>query len=401
MKILWVTSNFLHPTTKGGQIRTLEMLRRLHRRHEIHFVAFEGPDESDGLRRSIEYCSQAYPVRHRVVAPRKSAAFAWELARGMLSRVPVAVSRYSSEATRELVARLLREGCFDRAVCDFVVPAANFPGGLGGCVLFQHNVETIIWRRRAEQASRAAERLYLRGQAARMFEFERRACREAGHVVAVSAVDAGLMRSMFGVSRISEIPTGVDSAFFAPPAGVRRETDLVFAGSMDWAPNIDGVLYFAAEILPLIRRRRPGCTLTVVGRQPPAEVRALAARDPLIRVTGTVADVRPYMWGAAAAVVPLRIGGGTRLKIYEFMAAGVPVVSTEVGAEGLDVTHGSDILLAGTPAAFADACVRLLEDEALHGRLAAAGRDLVGSRFAWERVAERFEEILEGAPRPC
>lgn len=164
---------------------------------------------------------------------------------------------------------------------------------------------------------------------------------------------------------------------------------------MDWLPNMDGIRYFVREILPLIRRRRPETTLAIVGRTPPPAIQALAAADRLITVTGTVPDVRPYLWGAQVSIVPLRIGGGTRLKIYESMAAHVPVVSTPIGAEGLSVEDPSNIRLACTPESFAAACLELLENPAERARLAAGGAELVASRFSWEQVTRAFEEVLK------
>ncbi len=395
MRILWIKSDFLHPTTRGGQIRTLEMLKRLHRRHEIHYVAFEDRAQPEGPARAAEYCARAYPVEASI-PPHGSPRFAAQLAAGLFSQAPVAVLRYRSRPMRRLVAQLLAQESFDSVVCDFLAPALNIPD-LEGCILFQHNVETLIWRRRLEQARDPLRRFYLRRQAQRMFELERRVCRAARAVVAVSAPDAQLMRTLFGVSRLWEVPTGVDVESFAPPPVSPPLADLVFVGSMDWLPNIDGVGYFVREILPRIRRRRPDCTVAIAGRRPPAEIADLARRDPRILVTGTVSDIRPYLWGAKVSVVPLRIGGGTRLKIYESMAARVPVVSTTVGAEGLEVKPGEDLLIADTAGHFADRCMELLDDASQRRRLADGAWELVASRFSWEQVARQFERILEEA----
>jgi polysaccharide biosynthesis protein PslH len=395
MKILWIKADFLHPTTKGGHIRTLEMLRRLHRRHEIHYVGFAGPDEAEGPRRSGEYSTRAYPIPHR--PPRKdSGAFVGQVLAGLFSSVPVAVSRYRSERMAMQIEELRAAERFDQVVCDFLTPAVNL-SDLSGCVLFQHNVETVIWRRRAEHAADSIRRWYFRMQAGRMFEYEREACRSARHVVAVSETDAGLMRTLFGAPRVSVIPTGVDVEYFRPPDSSAVMADLVFVGSMDWLPNVDGVLYFVREILPLIRRRRPQCSLAVVGRTPLKEIADLPGDDPGIVVTGTVADIRPYLWGSSVAIVPLRIGGGTRLKIYEAMAARAPVVSTSVGAEGLDVSSPENIRLAGSPEAFAEQCLTLLEDRGERARIAQSAWELVTERFSWDHVASSFERILETA----
>src|SRR5581483_1370881 len=164
------------------------------------------------------------------------------------------------------------------------------------------------------------------------------------HVLAVSDNDAALMREMFDIQHVTAVPTGVDLDYFERPKAQAEPTcDLVFTGSMNWMANIDGILWFAKEVLPLIRKRRPRCTVAVVGRNPVPAIVQLGKEDPLISVTGTVPDVRPYLWNSRVAIVPLRVGGGTRLKIYEAMAAGIPQVSTAVGAEGLTVHPGQDI----------------------------------------------------------
>ena len=207
------------------------------------------------------------------------------------------------------------------------------------------------------------------------------------------------MRSLFGVTRVSEIPTGVDIDFFSRPASAPAGADLVFIGSMDWLPNIDGVLYFVREILPIIRRRRPECTLAIVGRTPSAEIEQLAKRDRNIQVTGTVPDIRPYLWGSSVSIVPLRIGGGTRLKIYEAMAAGIPVVSTTIGAEGLKVDPPDNIRLADDPQSFARDCLDLLADPGERARIAGSARQMVCAEFSWEAVSRCFEAILLAGPR--
>jgi polysaccharide biosynthesis protein PslH len=397
MRILWAKADFLHPTTKGGQIRTLQTLRHLHRRHEVHYVGLEDTEQPEGVERSNEYCSYVYPVPHRA-ADKRSPAFLAQLLQGLYSELPVAVLRYRSANMRAVIERLTGKHRFDAIVCDFLAPAPNMPN-LSRCVLFQHNVETMIWRRHAEHAPDPLRGAYFRLQANRMFEYERRVCRAVRSVIAVSEEDARLMRQMFGLEKVPAVPTGVDVEFFTPPGEneTAHKADLVFLGSMDWLPNIDGVLWFTAEVLPLIRQRRPECRVAIVGRKPSPEIQALAEADPMLVVTGTVPDVRPYLWGSTVSVVPLRIGGGTRLKIYEAMAARVPVVSTTIGAEGLEIHPGRDIRIADDATAFAQACLELLEDAGRRQQQEEAAWQLVASRFSWGEVTRQFEEVLEEA----
>ncbi len=386
-------SDFLHPTTKGGHIRTLETLKRLHQRNEIHYVALDLPEQRGGVERSSEYCTKAYPIPHSVPPP-NTAGYYLQAFGGLFSSMPVSVKRYQSDGMRRQLETLHRSEKFDAIVCDFLFPAVNIQN-LSSCVLFQHNVEAMIWKRHAETQSSTLLRAYFGGQYDRMLRYEREVCRAVKSIIAVSDVDAATMREKYGVSRIAAVPTGVDIDYFAPEGRPIPATDLVFVGSMDWMPNIDGVQWFVNEILPLIRKKRPECSLAIVGRTPGAQIQQLAQNDNRIRVTGTVPDVRPYLWGSAVSIVPLRIGGGTRLKIYEAMAAKIPVVSTTIGAEGLDVRNGENIHIADSPVEFADHCLTLLDNEEARRRMADNAFEMISSRYSWEVVSREFEKLLQ------
>lgn len=398
MKILWVSPFFLHPTDRGGQIRTLGTMRELHRRHEIHLAALNRPDNTEGPARAGEYSSRHIAIAH--AAPgRGSAAMLPQLLGSIFSPVPLAVSRYASAELRRSIAALIAKENYDAIVCDFLTSAPNIPE-LSQAVLFQHNVETTIWQRHVERATSTPRRLFFAAQASRMEAYERRVCRDSKYVIAVSAIDARRMREMFAIDHVEAVSTGVDLDYFAPPqappTGVQPiPSDLLFSGSMDWLPNVDAMEFFLAEVLPLLRARRPATTVTIAGRSPdPRVLRAAEGLDG-VTVTGSIPDMRPYLWGAKVSIVPIRIGGGTRLKIYECMAAGLPVVSTTIGAEGLDYTAGKDLLLADTPEAFAAQCLQLLAEEDRRQAVAAAALHLVESRFSWAAVTTQFEDILD------
>jgi polysaccharide biosynthesis protein PslH len=391
-RILWVKSDFLHPTTRGGQIRSLEILRRLHQRHEIHYVAYDDGASPEGLARSREYCSYAYPVRQEI-ASKKSIVFAGQLIAGLFSRIPVSVSRYRSKAMRHQIGKLTAGQSFDAVVCDFPFVAPNLTD-LTPVTLFQHNVEAIIWKRHAENAPTFAHAFYFGLQARRMRAYERELCRSVQQVIAVSAADADYMRKQYGVAKICSVPTGVDLEHFAPPPSSPHKADLVFLGSMDWMANIDGIVWFVREILPRIWREKPDCSVAIVGRRPTAAVLRLASEDPRIHVTGTVDDVRPWLWGSHVSIVPLRVGGGTRLKIFEAQAARIPVVSTTIGAEGLDLEEGRHLLIADQPEAFARHCLSMLDEASERQGLSNAAWDFISARFSWETVSQAFERCL-------
>ena len=402
MKVLWVNSNFMHPTTKGGQIRTLEMLRYLHQWHEIHYVALTSPGQSEGPARAHEYSTKSYPFPHQ--APdKRSLAFVSQLVAGTFSPTPLSMSRFDPPGMKPFLADLIRKERFDAVVADHLAPMCYMPDR-ATTILFQHNVEFMIWRRHVQHSKDPLRRMYFQLQAKRMFEFERDACRQAAHVVACGEIDNKLMRDDFGITHVSDVPTGVNLEYFAKPAPgavppATPQVDFAFIGSMDWMPNQQGVLWFAEQILPLIRKRRPSATFAVVGRTPPPSITALS-KDPGIVVTGTVPDVRPWFWESAVSVVPLLVGGGTRLKIYEAMAAASPVVSTTVGAEGLVYKHPDNIRIADSPQDFADHCLELADHKDVRATVADAALELVRGNFSWEVAARRFDEVLQKAPRP-
>ncbi len=208
------------------------------------------------------------------------------------------------------------------------------------------------------------------------------------------------MREEYGVNAVFEVPTGVDTEFFTTSGKESIDPhNVVFTGSMDWLPNEDAIRYYTEQILPIVRRSIPNATLTVVGRNPYPSLLELSRQDPSIVVTGRVEDVRPYMERAAAYVVPLRIGGGTRLKIFEAMAMEKPIVSTTIGAEGLPVTDGRELRIADTPETFAASVVDLLTNREGAKQLGQEAARVVREKFGWNGVAKRFAEICEATLR--
>lgn len=404
MRILWLNTNLLLPLDKGGKLRTWHLMRHLSGRHEITCLSFAEPDQAqanlDGM---SEVCSELVTIPRRE-RHKEGWRFYTGVARHLLDRLPYAVAQYRSRAYRRAVRSQLAHGGFDRVVCDFLVPAVNLPRALPcPAVLFTHNVEAEIWRRHAETESGILRRRLYAQQWRRMLRFEGRTVARFDRVLAVSDVDRDTLQRLYGdrlKAPVSVIPTGVDTKYFAPrPATTEHSKRIVFTGSMDWLPNSDGVVFFCHEILPLIRQAEPDATFTIVGRSPTPAVRRLADDDG-IEVTGRVEDVRPYLRNAAVYVVPLRIGGGTRLKIFEAMAAGRAVVSTTIGAEGLPTENGRHLLLADTPREFADAVLTLLRDPATRSSIETQGRALVTEHYDWSAAAAHLEAAIADTRTP-
>jgi sugar transferase (PEP-CTERM/EpsH1 system associated) len=396
MRILWIKAGGIYPLDTGGKIRSFHIARELARRHELTLFTYYA-----------EHCGDRHPslagvFSELVLAPlrlpaKKSIAGVAQFCRSALSGRPYTMSKYDCPALRERVGQVLRLRPFDAIVCDFVCPA-DLLDWSQGCpkVLFTHNVEARIWERHCKVARNPLWKLasYLEYKA--LARAEEKYVRLAGHVVTVSEPDRAFFSRYTAPSRITAIPTGVDTDYFQPRPGAQTPGAIVFTGSMDWMPNEDGVLWFAAEVLPLIRRDVPEAEFWIVGRNPSALVRRLERPGSGIHVTGRVEDIRPYLERAAVYAVPIRSGSGTRLKIFEAMAAGKAIVSTSIGAEGLPVRHGADILSADSPDEFAARVVALLGDRNQRERLGTAARALVERSYGWNRVAGDFEAVLAG-----
>jgi glycosyltransferase involved in cell wall biosynthesis len=275
---------------------------------------------------------------------------------------------------------------------------AQFALGTGlPMVLDEHNAVWTIFQRMARQ-ERGLKRLLLEVEWRRLKRYEGRICRASAAVVAVSADDRAALLDAGAPESIAVIPIAGEIRELQP---VRRNPDahgILSMATMYWPPNIDGVLWFAREILPLIRQAEPDAPCYIVGARPPQSVVELGA-DSTIQVTGYVADPAAYLQSSAVMVVPLRAGGGMRVKILEALARGIPVVSTTIGAEGIDVTPGQHLLIADEPAAFAAAVVQLLRDRACGDQIAQQGRSHAAARYDWRTVCTAIEPVYAQARR--
>ncbi len=393
MRILWVKADKLLPVENGGNIRTYHILRYLSSRHELTFYSYYGGGADKAYEHELQ---QRLPGSVAVCTGKRELS---GISRGLdylahlNSQPPYAVSRFASFQVQDQLRSWFREQRFDVAVCDFLDAAVNFPGRLNiPCVLFQHNVESEIWRRHAATAGNPVKKMMYGMEFHKMQRYEQIAVRKFYHVVAVSESDRALMTQWVDGERITVVPTGVDVAEYRPDPGAPEPGSVVtFVGAMDWEPNVDGMEYFAGEIWPTIQAEVPEARLRIVGRNPDRRVKKWASES--IEVTGRVPSVVEHLRQSAVVIVPLRIGGGTRLKIYEAMATAKAVVSTTVGAEGLDVRHGQDIMLADDSRSFAQAVIMLLRDRELRRRYERAAAE-TAARCDWPAIGERFSEVL-------
>jgi glycosyltransferase involved in cell wall biosynthesis len=386
---LFVSPRFLFPADSGGRIRTTQVLRGLKGgAFVITLVCPAAPGDAAAHAESIANACDRFlswpEVRNgKLRSIRRLMRFA--------SPLPLPVADDRSDAGRRLVAAEVAKP-YDVVVFDFPHTAVLAPPLLPqASVLFTHNVESEIFRRHAEVAPNGPMRWIWRDQLRKMLAFEGRVLRQFDLVVAVSERDKQAFVSDFGVTAVKTIPTGVDVDYFgyAEPAA---EPLVVFTGAMDWTANIDGIAFLMDEVWPHVCSRVGDARMIVVGRNPPPALVARARRRSLAwTFTGFVEDVRPHVHGAAAYVIPLRVGGGTRMKVFEAMSMGCPVVSTGIGTEGLPVEPDRHYLRADDAQAFADAIVRLLQDRELGRALSRRARDYVAANFSFRIAARAFE----------
>lgn len=400
MRILWVKSGGFLPLDTGGKIRSFHLAHELSRRHEVSIFTFYPsvtPDPHQNLLNGF-YETECLPLD---LPERASLRNVLAYAANCTTRRPFQVVHYCRpEVARRLRERLSRNR-YDLVICDFVLTAGVLPWDLHiPTVIFSHNVEATLWRRHLALNKNVLWKLVALREHRSIDRFERHFTRLADHVLTVSDSDRREFLKFLDPDNVSTIPTGVDLNYFRPRTNVQHEPSVIFTGSMDWKPNEDAIRYFVASIFPLVQKQVPDVVLRIVGRKPGPGILAFKEKNCAIQVTGTVEDVRPYVHDSSVYIVPLRIGSGTRIKIFEAMAMGVPVVSTSIGAEGLPVQHNKNILLADSPSEFADQTLQLLLQPSLRQRISQEARTLVERSYSWTAAAEAFDRVLDKIVQP-
>jgi sugar transferase (PEP-CTERM/EpsH1 system associated) len=400
MRVLQFAPRVCWPLDTGAKLRNYHLARVLAERARVSLLAFD--DHPPLSEEAIAALEKIY--KEVLAIPADSAYTFAKVARGMLGQTPLPVLNYTTGSMKRALEGLLREQDFDLIQVESIhlmsyLTSIRKTRKRSFVVCDWHNIESELMRRYSEREPSRLRRAYAGRTARLMSEFERRAMREFDAHVVVSQRDGQRLRDLNPDARIFVIENGVDTAFYSD-LGTSDESlarRIVFVGSMDYHANIDGVVDFAREVWPRLHERQPELVFTIVGRDPAPEVRNLA-QLPGIAVTGSVADVRPFYREAIAAVVPLRVGGGSRLKILEAMAAGVPVVSTTLGAEGLEVQRDKNILIADTKEQLVESISSVVENEARRNDLSTAGRALVASRYDWSSLGaslfRAYEELL-------
>jgi len=392
LNILIIDEEFPYPQDTGKCIRSFNLARGICDTHRVSYLAY-----GDSASEAFKYMQNQGMTPHTVppVDRRKTGwRFYCRLLANLFSRYPYIVTSHYSRLFRNKVLELAKSGFYDIVICEWT-PYAIFIKDIPKLkkIIVAHNIESSIWARYEANASNPLTRLYISIQRKKIEAFERRCFSWANGATAVCKKDAEVIKGFRVSCPVEIIENGVDVSYFKPWHQPADGNMIVFTGAMDWRPNQDAATYFVNEILPLIRQRRPLVKLAFVGRQPPKHILKLA-KIPGVAVTGTVDDVRPYIAKAALCIVPLRIGGGSRLKILEAMAMEKPVVSTSIGAEGLQVRDGKNILIADSPEDFAKAVLICLDDVDLRKSLAIQGRRLVETNYRWEDQAKKLSNYI-------
>jgi glycosyltransferase involved in cell wall biosynthesis len=402
--ILFLTMVLPYPLDAGPKIRQYHMLRHLVKSHKVTLASFVRPDDGpDAIEHLKCLCHAVHPV--------PMVRSGWRNVRaginGMLTGLPILVARNQIREMATTLQMLAGKDCFDvihtdqlsmawwgRAAAQFAAPHQPYT------LLDEHNAIYLLYRRMADTEPNALRRAIMAREARAYAGYEAAMCRAFDAVLTVTEEDREHLLALFPLEeqerlarKFTAVPICVDPEQVSPV--VHRDGGapmILHLGTMFWPPNVNGVLWFAREVLPIVHQQVPSARFVVVGKNPPPEVLALA-EDPRIEVTGYVADPSPYLQAADAFVVPLHAGGGMRVKIVDAWLWGMPIVSTPIGAEGIQIRDEENILLAGDAPSFARATLRLLTNPDLNGRLRSHGRAWVKEHYAWQTAYRQVDQV--------
>jgi polysaccharide biosynthesis protein PslH len=397
MQILFVATNLPLPPNNGQAIRSLSIVQALAASgHDLSFVSFAGKDRIEELHPLSSYCG-AVDLLERELTNMSQGSDYLRRAACLLSFKPYSIERFRSGPMEAKIQSHLKKKRFDLLVCDGLYALVNVPKTDVPIALNCHNIEYVIYQRYSRVEENLFKRYYAMAEAYLVRIAERRSCHRAAVAMVCSNDDRETLRQLCPNLSIFVVPNAVDTDSYHPRRGDGSGDAgliLLFQGSMDWYPNRDAVRFFAQTILPLVRAECPNVRFIAAGRNPAADFVAELSGSCGIEFTGTVPDMRPYLSAATVVVVPLRLGSGTRIKILEACAAGRPVVSTGVGAEGLALEEGKEIILADDPAEFARSVVTLLRDPARREAIAGSARAAIIERYGHVTLKRSLETLI-------
>lgn len=400
MNILFISAFIPYPPHGGAHQRTYNLLKHTAKENDVYLIGFiKEKKDLENTRYLEKICKKVYAFY--LPDDWSKVSFVKSLFLNLFSPLPYTAQKYYSTQARQTISELVRQVKFDVLHCDMLDLAGYiYDYNPKATILVNHNVESTLMLRYAEIEKNPFKRWYLYLQYKKLLHYERKMCPMFKCSVAVSELDKQQLQLISPQARFSVVPNGVDIDYFQPQKIQIEKNTLIFVGRTDYLPNVDGVKFFHQEILPLIKKEVKDARLTIIGRTRlnhalnlfhGNDIGLQTAKD--ITHLGFVEDIRPYIGKAAVYVVPLRIGGGTRLKILDAMSMGKAIVSTSIGAEGIDVTHGKNILIADTPEDFSKQVIRVLNDSNLRESLGTEGRKLVEEKYSWDIIGKKMDEI--------
>ena len=392
MKILFLSPTVPFPLIDGGRIRVFNLLKQIAAKSDVTLLALETqPTDAEGVTKLQQLGIQVHLVPNAPTLPRVSFG---TLVNAFLKRQPITVARYALPAYRQKFRALIATENFDLVHYEMFHTAQFRTETELPSVLSQQNVDSAIWRRLCSETANPFYKFAYWTQQLAFQRYERVLSPKFDAVTCTSDIDAAVFQRHCAADTIEIIPNGVDVTHYQPDFTSEAPAHLIYIGSMDWYPNEDAVAFFADEVLPQIQEKVPDVQFSIVGGNPSALVEKLAEREGVV-VTGRVPEIKPYFAEATVFVVPLRIGSGTRLKILEALAMAKAIVSTSVGAEGLDLKDGEEIFIADEPRPFAEAVARLLTDPSLRRRIGENGRARVEQDYDWRSIGEKLHTLYE------
>jgi glycosyltransferase involved in cell wall biosynthesis len=403
--VLVVDEELPFPLNNGKRIRTFNLLKNLASLHEITFLCHRNRDLDElnqgverfqqlGIKVEFLQCKAPMPT---LLIPKSRLIL--QLGINIFSTQPYVVQRNISGELRRRVNEIATQRGADLVHFEWTPYAAAMTKAVGKpWVAHAHNVESLIWKRYVQHERNPFKRAFVQNQWKKMMRFERKVFKSSARMIFVSETDSDIAQSEFDCQRRAVVDNGVDIHGYPYTAQAFRDQNrILFLGSLDWRPNVDGLLFFLDEAWPLIKSKRPLIQFDIVGRAPVSQLAKRIDHESNVNLYSDVLSVQPFLRRAGCMVVPLRIGGGSRLKILEAASSGLPVISTSVGAEGLAIEAGRHFIKAESAAEFADAVINFADNPVEHNDLAQAARRLVQQRYDWTHLAQTMDAVWRSA----
>jgi polysaccharide biosynthesis protein PslH len=397
LHVVIVDEELPYPPNSGKRIRSLNLIMRLARSHRLTYIAHRNADPNETSKAEAYFYAHGIEVllADRQVPPKLGIGFYARLAANIFSSLPYSVQIHTSKALQQIIRDYQAAHKVNLWHCEWTPYAENLQQAIPHqpFVVMAHNIESQIWQRYTVHERNPLKRWYIQRQATKFEHFEQRVFSLSDTTVTVSHADAAMAQQHFGAKQVEVLENGVDLDYFHPVDLEREAGSILFLGSLDWRPNIDAILLLLEKVFPHIIAHDPAAKLWLVGRHPPRQLVDRVRQERNVELYENVPDVRPYLWHCSTMVVPLRIGGGSRLKILEALACACPVISTGVGAEGLELIPGKHYLLANTPEEMIKSILKCLSVPSITKAMAQCGREAILQDYNWDTLSIKLEKI--------